>query len=88
MIQAGKYREIIGKDKQMMCIVSMRTMTQALRAQRVLSERGIRSEIVSLDATLTKNGCAYGLQLMCRDVRAVERILKESGIKYGEVLGA
>lgn len=72
----------------MMCIISMRTMTAALRGQRTLSERGIRSEIVSLDASLTKNGCAYGLQFMCRDVRAVERILKDSKIHYGEILGA
>lgn len=72
----------------MMCIISMKTMTAALRGQRVLLERGIRSEIVSLDASLTKNGCAYGLQFMCRDVSSVERILRDSRINYGEILGA
>ena len=65
----------------------MKTMTQALKGQRALSGAGIRCQIVSLDRTLTKNGCAYGLSYPCEKSREAERILNINKIAYGELIG-
>ena len=70
-----------------MCIASMKTMTAAIKGQRALSGAGIRAQIVSLDRTLTKNGCAYGLSYPCEKSREVERILNINKIAYGELMG-
>jgi len=70
-----------------MCIVSVKTMTAAIKARKALSGAGIESEILSLDRTLTKNGCAYGLGYPCAESRQVERILKMSKVSYGEFIG-
>lgn len=70
-----------------MCIVTAKTMTQAQKGKRALSMQKIEAEIVSLDKNLTQNGCAYGVSFPCRFGPAVERILKDSGVAYGEVIG-
>lgn len=70
-----------------MCIASMKTMTAALRGQRLLLGAGIESQIVSLDRTLTKNGCAYGLSYPCTRDREVERILNAHKVAYGQLMG-
>lgn len=70
-----------------MCIASMKTMTAALKAKRALFSAGIPSEVVSLDRSLTKNGCAYGISYPCAVGRDVERILNINRIDYGALLG-
>ena len=45
-----------------MLIVTMNTMTQAMRGRSALEARGIPAEIVGLDPSLTGRGCAYGLR--------------------------
>ncbi len=70
-----------------MCIASMKTMTAALKGQRALAGAGIGTQIVSLDKTLTKNGCAYGLSYPCHMSRDVERILNAHKVAYGELIG-
>ncbi len=70
-----------------MCIASMKTMTAALKGQRALAGGGIKAQIVSLDRTLTKNGCAYGLSYSCEKSREAERILNMNKIAYGELIG-
>lgn len=70
-----------------MCIASMKTQTAALRGRKALEKYGIASTIVSLDASLTKNGCAYGLSFSCYEAGDAERILRDRGIGYGEIMG-
>lgn len=70
-----------------MCIASMKTMTAALRGQRALYGAGIESQVVSLDRSLTQNGCAYGLAYPCHRGGEVERILKNHKVAYGVFMG-
>ena len=68
-------------------ISSMKSMTHAEKAKRLVDRAGIRSSIVGLDRNLTRHGCAYGLEYSVSDAPRVRRILAENGLGYGDVLG-
>ncbi|MBR6676344.1 MAG: DUF3343 domain-containing protein [Clostridia bacterium] len=65
----------------------MKTQTAALKGKRALFRRGINATVVSLDASLTQNGCAYGLSFFCDDAETAEKVLAEHGVGYGMVIG-
>lgn len=71
-----------------LCIAAIQSMTYAVKAQKALNSRNIGSEVVKLDPTLTKRGCAWGIQFDCRLVSEVKRILDNKDIPYGEIIGA
>ena len=68
-------------------ISSLRSVTHAENAKRLLQRAGIRCTIVGLDRNLTKHGCAYGIEYSAADEKRVKRILQESALGYGDVLG-
>lgn len=70
-----------------MLIATMKTMTLAMRGKSALDARGIQSEIVSLDPSLTGRGCAYGLRFSARMREEVLGCLNEKKIPWGIVLG-
>ena len=71
-----------------MCIVTMKTMTAAVKAKRAAASAGIGCEIVSLDRNMTKNGCAYGLRYPCHMGEKLLWTFSERGIEYGTVMGS
>ena len=71
----------------MTCVAAMRNMTAAMKGRNALENAGVRCDIVSLEPSLTKNGCAYGLNFECRDRGRVKRILTAKKVSYGEILG-
>ena len=70
-----------------MCIVTMKSMTQAIRAKNALYAKGILSEIQNLDPSVTARGCAYGLSFSCMDRDVIKHLLEGKGIPYGEWIG-
>ena len=68
-------------------ISSLRSMTHAEKAKRLLQNAGIRCSIVGLDRTLTRHGCAYGIEYPAVFADKVRRILRDNGLAYGDVLG-
>ena len=48
-----------------MCVASLKSMTYAIKAKRILQEIGIDSEIIKLEPHMTHNGCAYGIKFNC-----------------------
>ena len=60
-------------------------MTVAYKAREVLLREGIYSEIVSIDASKTRRGCAYGLRLSRGNEREVKIILKRAGVDFGDI---
>ncbi len=70
-----------------MCILTMKTMTQALRAKQVLATLGIDTDVVNIDGKLTAKGCAYGLRMECKETERAIRGLTDRNIPYGVVLG-
>ena len=69
------------------CIIAMKSMTFAEKAKRAASSIGIDTEIVGIDPSVTKRGCAYGLTLSCRETDRLIAALEKKHIQYGEVLG-
>ncbi len=69
-----------------MCIASLKSMTYALKAQKALSNYYISSEIIKLEAHMTKKGCAYGIKFDCMNLYAAENALKEFGVKYTQII--
>lgn len=76
-----------GLDRMLMCIIAMRSMTLVMKGKRLLERANINSEAVSLDTTVTKNGCAYGLKISRYDLEKVMSIFNSKGLAYGEILG-
>ena len=71
-----------------MCILTMQSMTQALKAKNVLEAHGVRVTIVNLDPNLTDKGCAYGIRFLCGLESKVKGILNAKNIPYGILMGA
>lgn len=69
------------------CIIAMKTRTSAEHAKRIASGMRIRADIVSVDPSVTKRGCAFGLRLSCADSDELRSVLDRRGISYGDVLG-
>ena len=69
------------------CIIAMRSQTYAAKGKRVLGKSGIRANIVSIDPTLTKNGCAYGLRIAGKSCHAAVGILDDHHVLHGDMIG-
>ena len=70
-----------------MCIVTMKTMTNALRAKGALIAKGIPADVIHLDPSVTARGCAYGVSFSCGDSDGVRNVLDSKGIAFGEWIG-
>ena len=68
-----------------MCVASLRSMTIALKAKKVLNEAFIDCEIIKLEPQMTKRGCAYGIKFDCINIYSVENVLKQNRVKYTEI---
>ena len=62
-------------------------MTHAQKAKQILGSERIRCEIVSLDPTVTRHGCGFGIAYDCLDQPRVAAILKRNGLGYGDTIG-
>jgi len=69
------------------CIIAMKSMTFAEKGKRAASSAGIFSEIVSIDPSVTKRGCAYGLTIPCSEVNRLVSVFEKRHVQYGEILG-
>lgn len=63
------------------CFAVMGSMTQTMRAQKVLSNAAIRAEVVKADSAHTRRGCAYALSYPCVQDGNVRTILLSAGIR-------
>ena len=63
------------------CLAVMGSMTQVLRAQKVLSRAAVRAEVVKADSAHTRRGCAYALSYPCSQENNVRTILSSAGIR-------
>ena len=62
-------------------------MTHAVKARRVLAASGIQCEIVNIDSSVTKRGCAYGVTFPCEMKNRVQSVLRRYDLDYGEIIG-
>lgn len=69
------------------CVTVIGSMTQAMRAQKVLASAAIRAEVIKADSSRTRRGCAYALSYSCYQEQNVQRILKDAGIRTRSFYG-
>ena len=63
------------------CLAVMGSMTQTLRAQKVLADAAVRAEVVKADSAHTRRGCAYALSYPCSQESNVRTVLSSAGIR-------
>ena len=64
------------------CVLTIGTVTQTIRARKLLAGLHIASRMIKRTGTAQKSGCAYGLEIQSADLRRATRILQESGIAF------
>lgn len=69
----------------MTCLITMRSETYALRAERVLKSRGIAAKKIKLDGEYSSRGCSYGIQLDCRNRAVALSVLNEINLPYSDI---
>ena len=68
------------------CIAAINSMNICIRAQKALSENGYYSKIVSLDPSLTKKGCAYGVEFSIAEEKKIKNILRHANIPVSQFI--
>ena len=63
------------------CIAEIVSMTQAMKAQRILAESAIPTTVVKSNSSNSGKGCAYGVSFPCSYKENVERICIASKIR-------
>lgn len=71
----------------MNCIIAMRSQTYAAKGGRLLRKAGIPFTIVSIDPSLTRHGCAHGLQIPAGHCHAAQTLFEKNSLSYGDILG-
>ena len=63
-------------------IVTVGTVTYAIKLRRLLLRAGIRSKLVKVDNTNTEGGCSHGIAINESDFYPAVVVMKSNGIKY------
>ena len=63
-----------------MSIITIPTLTMALKAKKILSKNGIQARIIKLDSS--KSGCTYGLEFSEGCFYDVIALLRQNEIEY------
>ncbi len=66
-------------------ILSIGSVTHAIKAQRVLSDNNVPSKVVKTKLTKSGKGCVFGIETERMYSRTAERILDTYGIAYRTV---
>ncbi|MBQ2765611.1 MAG: DUF3343 domain-containing protein, partial [Clostridia bacterium] len=64
---------------------ALSSVTYAMQARDLLSKYGIRTTIVRLHPSETPNGCAFGLEVMPRDISSASAVLTKAQIKFTRI---
>lgn len=70
----------------MRCILPFVSMTTAQRGSSVLTKANIPHKIVEIESSLTRRGCAYGIEVPPLYSDGAERALKRARIRYGDII--
>jgi len=63
-------------------IVTVGSVTYAIKLQKLFTRAKIRSKLVKVDNTRTENGCTHGLRILESDFYRAVVVMKGNGINY------
>lgn len=69
-----------------MCAFALKSMTHAIKAKKALSDYYVDAEIIKLDPSMTKKGCAYGVSFNCVNLSTAQEALRKWSVRYTEVI--
>ncbi len=72
---------MLENEKSYECVAVLGSMTQAMRAQRILANAAIRADVIKADSALTKRGCAYAISYSRLQDNNVKTILNNAGVR-------
>ncbi len=62
-------------------IITVGTVTHALKCRKLLSIKGIQAKLIKLDSSKI-DGCSYGLEISVNDYYSAVVILRENDINF------
>lgn len=66
------------------CIYITGSVTQAMKAKRILSEHSIVVNTVKIGSDKSKKGCVHGIESNCQNAANIRNILHSAGINFEE----
>ncbi len=64
------------------CIFTTGSVTQAMKAKRILAEHSIAVNTIKVSTDNSKRGCVHGIEFNCQNSGNISRILHNSGIGF------
>ena len=61
-------------------LITMRSLTHAMKAKKLLSEYGMEARVVKPDASRTEKGCGYGIYVSGDRYERAKSLLSENGL--------
>ncbi len=62
------------------CTAAIGSLTIAMKALSVLEQADLSARIVKLDPSMTRKGCAYGIEYSCENHKAVRSAFNAANI--------
>ncbi len=70
------------------CTAVIGSMTLAMKAQSVLADAAIRTNIAKISSSEARGGCAYGVDFPCTQSANVKLILSRAGVRVRQYIGS
>ena len=68
------------------CTAAIGSLTLAMKAKSALDNIRVNGKIVKLDPSMTRRGCAYGIEYSCDDHKAVRSAFNAAKISVSSYL--
>ncbi len=69
------------KNEPLSCSVALGSLSQAMRAQSILSAAAIPTELVKTQKSSSRRGCTYSLSFSCAQKNNVKTVLGSAKIQ-------
>lgn len=66
------------------CIYTIGSVTQVMKARKILADHSIAVNAIKLTNSNNNNGCIHGIEFSCPYATNIKRILSDYGIRAGE----
>ena len=67
-------------EKRGSCTAELGSMTQAMKAQRILAEAAIPTTVHKMEASSSRRGCSYGIRYVCSQEKNIRTVLSQAHI--------
>jgi len=61
-------------------VISMRSLTHAIKAKKLLQDQGFEAKVVKPDAHKAEKGCGYGIAVSANKAELINTILQDNGL--------